>query len=106
MLFFNTNYLDQIIQKYQTQYQNAESFPHVVIDHFLPEHTLKQVENIFPSQNDVIEWRKGDDTFQKSKTGFSDVEYLDEPLRTLLFELNSLVLLRFLEKIDRFQRIN
>ncbi len=99
MLFLNTNNLNEIVKKYQKQYQSAEPFPHVVIDHFLPEEPLKQVEEIFPSQNDVIEWRKGDDTFQKSKTGFSDVEYLNEPLRTLLFELNSLVTLRFLEKL-------
>jgi len=104
MRFLDPDRLDDFAARYAQQYRTASPFPHVVIDDFLPAGELESVEREFPSLEEQLNWRHGDE-YQKGKHGFSELNFLAEPVRILLFELNSLIAIKFLEKLTGFPQL-
>ena len=78
-------------------YQNAEPFPHTVIDDFLPKEPLLRALQAFPSAREV-RWIDYDRANER-KLAFPEAERLPCPLREVLYFLNSAPVLRFLEKL-------
>jgi Rps23 Pro-64 3,4-dihydroxylase Tpa1-like proline 4-hydroxylase len=92
-------------ERYAADYAQAQPFPHAVIDGFLPEHVADGVREAFPDPEALIEWRKGDSTFQRSKQGSADLARFPAQLQDLLFTLNSGVMLEFLEKLTGIPKL-
>lgn len=79
------------------RYQNAEPFPHIAIDGLFDEDVLTEVLAEFPGLND-IEWQRFENRTEK-KLGYTYKQPLAPRLRNFLFEMNSPVLLEFLEQL-------
>ena len=86
-------------------YQEAQPFPHILLDEFLPAPAVATVVAEFPDPDAQLEWRRVDltsssgDLVQDGKMGFAAVDQLGPSIRELLHELNSGTFLRFLEKL-------
>jgi hypothetical protein len=78
-------------------YRNAEPFPHVVIDDFLPEQVLDTVLAEFPAPAHEA-WHRFDDPVQ-AKLGNRRVETMGPASRQLLHELNSGAMCAFVERL-------
>lgn len=79
-----------------SQYQNADPFPHIVIDDFLPVSLLQDVAAHYP---DTAEKSYFDRDQERLKFQFNPREIDHGVTRNLLSELNSLALLGFLEEM-------
>ena len=90
-------YLENLVNKYQKEYSQAEPFPHIVIDNFLPEALLNRVLNEFPSP-ETIDWRTFDSSAEKKLASTSELQ-MGENTRLLLQQLNSSTFISFLEKL-------
>ena len=77
--------------------RNAEPFPHVVIDDFLPEQVLDTVLTEFPAPAHEA-WHRFDDPVQ-AKLGNRRVETMGPASRQLLHELNSGAMCAFVERL-------
>lgn len=78
-------------------YAEAEPFPHIAIDDFLPAAVLERCLELFPKAPDP-EAMTFDRAQERYKTSFNP-DYLAPPLRTLFYSLNSRPFLRFLENL-------
>ncbi|HKV40002.1 MAG TPA: 2OG-Fe(II) oxygenase [Blastocatellia bacterium] len=78
-------------------YRTASPFPHIVVDDFLPEAALAAALDAFPKPR-TIAHREYDDERQ-AKLEYNSPDRMAEPLRDILFFLNSHVALGFLEKL-------
>ena len=87
------------------EYQSASPFPHVVIENFLPEQSLRRVIKDFPAPGELDDWRENDAFDQDGriaqcgKLGYSEETNLGLSLRNLQYELNSGRFLLCLEKL-------
>ena len=80
-----------------TEYENAEPYPHVVIDDFFPEAVVERVLTEFPSPDDVewVEFKRP----QEQKLASPTEQHLSPAARALIWEMNSQVFLQFLERL-------
>lgn len=101
LFFFDAKALMEKAQQLKDQYQSAEPFPHVVMDHFLPEDVLDQVLNEFPVFSE-ISWSeyKHQHSF---KYATSDQNQMGEMTRHLFSQFNSSEFLVFLEKLTAIE---
>jgi len=76
------------------QYQNAQPFPHVALDDFLPMDFLRDVIREFPGSSGKTFFDRAQERF---KFTYAPNEIPGSRLRGLLMELNSPAVLRFLE---------
>ncbi|MFL6726580.1 MAG: 2OG-Fe(II) oxygenase [Sphingomicrobium sp.] len=76
------------------QYQNAEPFPHIVIDDFLDAGILRSVVSEFPSSKDKTFFDRDQERF---KFQYQPEEVASGLVKNLFAELNSQAFLRFLE---------
>ncbi|MBV8882427.1 MAG: 2OG-Fe(II) oxygenase [Chroococcidiopsidaceae cyanobacterium CP_BM_RX_35] len=90
-------YLIDLATKYREAYAQAEPFPHVVIDNFLPESILDDVLQEFPKVNSV-DWKKFDNSAEK-KLAFERDHQVGDNTRLLLYLLNSSTFMDFLENL-------
>lgn len=79
------------------RYQTAQPFPHVVLDGLFDGALLEQVLAEFPGPDD-IEWQRFENRTEK-KLGYSYKQPLAPRLRQFLFEMNTPVVLEFLEQM-------
>jgi Rps23 Pro-64 3,4-dihydroxylase Tpa1-like proline 4-hydroxylase len=91
------DYLDELATKYQDTYQQAQPFPHIVIDDFLPESVLESILSEFPDPN-KIEWQKFNGAGSKKLASKTELQ-MGEMTRILLYQLNSSTFISFLEKL-------
>lgn len=91
------SYLDDLATKYREAYAQAEPFPHVVIDNFLPETVLDEILEEFPKPNEIA-WQKFDKAFE-NKLGSTSELQMGEATRFLLYQLNSSIVIDFLGKL-------
>ncbi|MEQ9359215.1 2OG-Fe(II) oxygenase [Coleofasciculus chthonoplastes] len=94
---FNPDYLDELATKYQDTYQQAQPFPHIVIDDFLPESVLDSILSEFPDPK-KIDWQKFDGAGSKKLASKTELQ-MGEMTRILLYQLNSSTFISFLEKL-------
>ena len=76
------------------QYQNAEPFPHIAMDDFLPPDFLRSLLGEFPDSNGKSFF---DRSQERLKFQFPPSEIPGRRLRNLVVELNSAPILKFLE---------
>ncbi|MBI3722738.1 2OG-Fe(II) oxygenase [bacterium] len=84
-------------------YAEAEPFPHVVIEDFLPGDVLEQVLLEFP-RPDQLDWHKFDAKHEK-KLATEDATQIPPFARELLQEFNAQACLRFLEKLTGIENL-
>lgn len=90
-------YLDNLANQYQESYASAQPYPHIVIDNFLPESVLNAVLDEFPDP-ETIKWHKFNGNYSKKLASTSELQ-MGETTRFLLYQLNSSVFVKFLEKL-------
>jgi Rps23 Pro-64 3,4-dihydroxylase Tpa1-like proline 4-hydroxylase len=86
-------------------YKTAAPFPHISLEHFLPESTYRQALAEYPSPQQISDWRrvealddKGRIT-QNLKLGYSNEQHMGPVLRDLIYTLNSGAFMRYLERL-------
>ena len=99
---FSTAALDRLVETHASSYETADPFPHVVLDDFLPKDEAERASVLFPSIEDA-QWDRS--KIDDRKFSISDEQAIPDPLRLILWELNSSVFLRFLEKLTGIQGI-
>jgi Rps23 Pro-64 3,4-dihydroxylase Tpa1-like proline 4-hydroxylase len=104
-LMLTKNWLEDIAGRYAPGYAHATPFPHAVIDGFLPEDVADAVLEAFPSPDTMLEWRKGDNTYQRHKLGSADIAHFPAALQDLLFSLDSRFMLEFLERLTGIPKL-
>ena len=90
-------YLDDLAAKYHQDYLNAEPFPHIIIDDFLPTDILDQILEEFPKPG-AIAWDSFKNKSEKKLASTSELQ-MGETIRFLLYQLNSSTFIDFLEKL-------
>lgn len=90
-------YLESLANKYWLEYAQAQPFPHIVIDNFLPEDILDRVLEEFPDPQKIA-WKTFDNSAEKKLASTSELQ-MGENTRLLLQQLNSSTFISFLEKL-------
>lgn len=80
-------------QRFATEYQSAEPFPHIAIDNFLSVDMLREIGRNFPPREKAVSFRREQENL-KFQFMPEDVPY--DLTRNLLFALNSEPFLKFL----------
>ncbi len=101
--FLNQDYLNNLSTKYKQAYSQAQPFPHIVIDNFLPEYILENILEEFP-QPGVIDWKQFDNATEKKLASTSESQ-MGESTRLLLYQLNSSIFINFLESLTGIEGI-
>lgn len=96
-LFFDRKRLSEQAKGLSESYRNADPFPHIVVDNFLPPQVLERVLEEFPNVSSGV-WEKYNDRLQQ-KQGSRDEASLGPSTRTLLREFNGSAFLSFLEEL-------
>lgn len=90
-------YLQDLAAKNRESYAQAEPFPHIIIDDFLPSAVLEEILREFPKPGD-IDWQSFDRKTEKKLASTSELQ-MGEQTRMLLYQLNSSTFIDFLEKL-------
>ena len=94
---FQPEYLAELANRYQQEYAQAQPFPHIVIDNFLPPSILKDVLKEFPEPQKIA-WKKFDNSTEKKLASTSELQ-MGEHTKSLLYWLNSSTFISFLEQL-------
>jgi len=87
----------------RAKYQTAKPFPHIVIDDFFPVDIVEAACAEFPKPGEIA-WQR----FQNSrevKLAFNDEALLGPAIRDLIWQMNSQVFLRFLERLTGIENL-
>lgn len=95
--------LEQLAQIHANEYQQANPFPHIVIDNFLPDWVLEEILDEFPKPEE-IHWRSLNIKAEKKLASTSELQMGDKT-RFLLYQLNSSIFTNFLEELTGIQGI-
>ena len=95
--YFNETNLLSLAKIHQKSYQEAQPFPHIVIDNFMDELLLNDVLESFPSP-ETFNFYKYENPLEK-KLAFDQVSKLPTPIQELLLNMNSSLFLTFLETL-------
>ncbi len=93
----DSEYLMELAEKYRLAYAQADPFPHIVLDNFLPEPILDAVLQEFPQPNQ-IDWQQFNNLAEKKLASKSE-SHMGDMTRFLLYQLNSSIFIDFLEKL-------
>ena len=96
--------LATLAETHTTAYRDAQPFPHVVIDNFLPPEMAQRALADFPRPEAPLwlDWKVRDTVHQPKKLGVGSAERLAQAspaLQHILFTLNSHAMLDFLEML-------
>jgi Rps23 Pro-64 3,4-dihydroxylase Tpa1-like proline 4-hydroxylase len=100
---FESAYLQGLAHQYQQAYAQAQPFPHVVIDNFLPEPILAAVLAEFPTP-EQIQWQSFQNKAEK-KLASKDEQQMGDATRFLLYQFNSSTFISFLEELTGIRGI-
>jgi len=89
--------LEQLGEEKSFEYQTADPFPHIIIDNFLPVEPLESALRDFPTPRGM-RWIDYDGEHER-KLEYNSAEHLPISLRSVLYFLNSPILLSFLETL-------
>lgn len=101
--WLDPEYLENLALKHCKTYVTAKPFPHIVIDNFLPKDTLEAVLTEFPDPKS-IRWQEFKNKAEKKLASQSELQ-MGEATRFLLYQLNSSVFCKFLEKLTGIEGI-
>ena len=85
------------------EFQNADPFPHIVIDNFFNEDFLSRIVEKYPNYDDV-KWWKYDNPFEK-KLAFNKIFELDPCFERFFNFINSREFATFLEKLTGIENL-
>ncbi len=91
----------ELAEKSAVDYRNAQPFPHIVIDDFLPAEVLDEVLREYPEPSE-LDWIRFDKAKEK-KLAFNEIADMPPVIREVLGFLNSAPTLRFLERLTGIQ---
>ena len=97
MFCLDPTYLSNLAINNSKTYSQAEPFPHIVIDNFLPESLLNNILGEFPKPEE-INWKNFNAATEKKLASTSELQ-LGEATRLLLYQLNSSTFIHFLETL-------
>ena len=97
MFRFAPDYLENLAEQYHEQYINAQPFPHIVMDNFLPEYVLDDVLKEFPKPGE-IKWQEFENKSEKKLASTSEIQ-MGDATRFLLYQFNCSTFISFLEKL-------
>ncbi len=100
---FDALQLSELARQLNCRFANADPFPHVVIDDFLPPKVLDSILEEFPSSQEVG-WFQFDDRFGKKLASVSP-QQIPPNARHLIHELNSSIFVSFLESLTSIEGI-
>ncbi len=93
----NLDRLRGLAQKHRQDFAEADPFPHIVLDNFLPEPLLNQVLNEFP-QSKQIDWYKFNSAGEKKMVTTCE-DQMGIVTRLLLYQLQCSGFINFLETL-------
>ena len=93
----SSGHLGPLAERLRSDYAQANPFPHIVIENFLPEPVLEAVLDEFPDPSADLWERRA--TKNSLKLSCSILENLGPMTRLVLEQLNSRTMLRFLERL-------
>ena len=101
---FNDAALQETALLHQSAYQQANPFPHIVLDNFLPWETVDHLIDLFPATDAPywFDWKTGDVTHQPKKQGLGHIRNLegaDPFIFSVLHAFNSYPMVHFLETL-------
>jgi Rps23 Pro-64 3,4-dihydroxylase Tpa1-like proline 4-hydroxylase len=99
---FNVEELERNASGLRRQFQAAEPFPHLVVDDLL--RLSPSTANAFPDIS-WPGWNEVENQYTRNKRFCFDIEFIPEPFRALIRELNEPRFLRVLEKITGIQQL-
>ena len=105
--FLDREYFSTKIKDVAATYNQADPFPHVVIDDFLPEDIAQKIADSFPKPN-LTSFEQPDNAFQKNKLGRTQAnDFLGVPnyIRHFLTDMNNMVMVDWLEAVTSIQGI-
>ena len=88
--------LRPMAERLHPDFVSADPFPHVVIDNFLPDETIRQVIDSFPAPSPA--WQHFDDPNQR-KFALRDEEAMPPPIQSVIRQFNAQVFIEFLEAL-------
>lgn len=94
---FDSVHLNNLATQHARKYAQAQPFPHIVIDNFLPENVLIEILKEFPKP-EWRDWKNFNRETEKKLESRTEL-YLGEATRLLLYQFNSSVFISFLEKL-------
>lgn len=99
--FFDTQKLKTLADRHRDTYRNAQPFPHIVIDDFLPQDVGDLLYKEFPAPSQ-IKWKQKIHEHSK-KLAVSDETEMPPFIRHVLTQFNSASFVRFLENLTGIQ---
>jgi Rps23 Pro-64 3,4-dihydroxylase Tpa1-like proline 4-hydroxylase len=96
--YFEPEALQAIATRLGPVYRDAQPFPHVVIDDFLPADHLDEVVDELSGAGEISHTQRFD-TAEERKLATDDESHLPPAARHLLTQFNSAVFIEFLEKL-------
>jgi Rps23 Pro-64 3,4-dihydroxylase Tpa1-like proline 4-hydroxylase len=96
--YFDHERLQSLAERYRSEYRDAEPFPHVVIDDFLPEEDLDLVLEEFLQTQDEA-WHRFDNPREKKLAERREASFGPFTRHLLAAKFNSSVFLGFLESL-------
>ena len=84
-------------EELRAQFENAEPFPHIVIDDFISEEMLDLCLEQFPAKADPMS-KSFDREQERYKTSYHP-DYLSPPIRSFFHSLNSLPFIQFVQNV-------
>lgn len=102
-LWLDSDYFRNLASQYHKSYIEAQPFPHVVIDNFLPQSVADQILRDFPSPNS-IDWISYDADQEKKLESRSELQ-IGKITRFVLLQLNSSFFIEFLEELTGIEKL-
>lgn len=101
-------HLQELVAQFQSFYQQAEPFPHILLENIVEHKALELIVNAFPSPEEQMSWRQVSATLEGEKMQFNKLGCSQEAklpicIRQLLWELNSGMFIGFLEQLTGIQ---
>jgi len=88
----------KLAQSRSAQYQNADGFPHIVLDSFLDEPLAQSLLDVFPGPDSNVPWTMRDNANNRRRF-LEDERFMPLPIRLMMREFNSRQFLLFLETL-------
>lgn len=93
-----TRHIEKSLDKSLDLYANADPFPHIVIDDFLPPAVIDSIIEVFPKPSDEF-WRQRIADVYQHKLASNKVDEAPEAIRDVMYQLNSATTLKALERL-------
>ena len=102
---FDLDRLSDIARERSREYRDAEPYPHVVIDDFLPIDDARALTAAFPNADDATMWDRYNAPGYEVKMGCGDETRFPEPIRKAIHDLNSGPFIRILEELTGIEHL-